>query len=161
MQLATPIDRSAYVPSKVANQLNDATATYVNIAWDPSLFGKDRSSGFALTAKKDGSLETTAAWARADFARDTIRTKLDSKDMYQSSIVKIFTEAVSRNEAALAELKSNYPLAAKYAPKNGTFDFVLDRPGTDQDLRYVGLTTAAPQAIRDILESAKGFQKYF
>lgn len=157
----TPIDRSAYVPNKVLQQHADTTATYVNIAWDPSLFGKDRSSGFALTAKKDGSLETASAWAAADFARDNVQAVLDPADQYQAAIVRLFTQAVSKNEGALADLRSNFPLDAKYAPKNGTFDFVLDRPGTGNDLRYVGLIEAAPAPIRDILDSAKGFQKYF
>jgi len=160
-QTGTPLDRSAYVPTKVNNQFKDTTATYVNIAWDPSLLGKDRASGFALTAKKDGTLEAAAAWAQADFARDTVYAQLNTNDAYQAAIVNLFSAAVARNEAGLAELKSNYSLDAKYAPKNGTFDFVIDRPGTANDLRYVGLIQAAPAPIRDILESAKGFHKYF
>ena len=157
----TPVDRSAYVPGKVLQQHADTTATYVNIAWDPSFLGKDRASGFALTAKKDGSLQTSSAWAAADFARDNVQAELNANDPYQAAIVNLFTAAVARNEAGLAELKSNYALDAKYAPKNGTFDFVYDRPGTGNDLRYVGLIEAAPAPIRDILDSAKGFQKYF
>lgn len=157
----SPVDRSAYVPGKVLEQHADTTATYVNIAWDPSFFGKDRASGFALTAKKDGSLQTSAAWAAADFARDNVQAQLDPANPYQAAIVNLFTAKVAEHEAALASLQSNFPLTEKYQPKNGTFDFVYDRPGTANDLRYVGLIEAAPAPIRDILASAQGFQKYF
>ena len=158
---AAPIDRSAYVPGKVRRQLADTTASYVNIAWDPSAIGADRSTGYAFTAKKDGSQNVRAAWAATDFARDRVETDVTREDEYRQAMVGLFTAAVARNEAGLGQLVSNYPLEATYAPRNGTFDFVYDRPGTDHDLRYVGLIDAAPAPIRDILESAKGFHKYF
>jgi hypothetical protein len=158
---AAPIDRSAYVPARVRRQLADTTASYVNIAWDPSFVGADRASGFAFTARKDGSQAVRSAWAASDFARDRVHVELPRENAYEQAIVGQFTAAVARNEAALGQLVSNYALDARYAPRNGTFDFVFDRPGTDHDLRYVGLIDAAPAPIRDILESAKGFHEYF
>lgn len=153
--------RGAHAPGKVAAALEGKSATYVSIAWDPSFFGRDRDAGFATTPRKDGSAQLVAAWAGTDLARDRVNADLTKGDVYERTMVSLFADAVTRNEAALAELKSNLALGEKFEPKNGSFDFVLDRPGTANDLRYVGLIDAAPAPIRDILDMAAGFRRRF
>ncbi|MCW2962522.1 MAG: hypothetical protein JWM90_2909 [Thermoleophilia bacterium] len=153
--------RGAHAPAKVADRLEGKSANYVSISWDPTMIARDRSAGFASVAGKDGAGKIAAAWTGTAFALDTVMADASKADVYERSMIGIFTDAVARNEAGLSELKSNLDLAAEYKPKNGTFDFVFDRPGTGNDLRYVGLIEAAPTAIRDILEAATGFRKHF
>ena len=133
----------------------------MSIAWDPSFFGRDRDAGFATTPRKDGAQQVVAAWAGTDLSRDRVVTDVARTDVYERAMVSLFTDAVARNEAGLATLTSNLGLAEKFEPKNGSFDFVFDRPGTAADLRYVGLIEAAPAPIRDILDAAAGFRKHF
>ena len=159
--LAAVPPRGAHAPGKIVESLEGRSATYVSIAWDPSFFARDRQAGFATTPSKDGAQKVVAAWAGTDMARDRVVVDVSKNDVYEKSMVSIFTEVVARNEAALSELKSNLELGTKYEPKNGTFDFVFDRPGTDNDLRYVGLYEAAPAPIREILEAATGFRRHY
>lgn len=161
MQITAAAPRGAHAPGRVAAALKGESATYVSIAWDPNLLAPDHNAGIATTARKDGVQQVVAAWAGTDLTRDRVRPDLADADVYERTIVSIFSDAIARNEAALAGLQSNMPLGQKYQPKNGTFDFVLDRPGTDDDLRYVGVIEAAPAPIRDILESATGFRTHF
>ncbi len=161
MQISSTAPRGAHAPGKVVNALEGKSATFVSISWDKNFFAKDTKAGFATSPNKNGAQQVVAAWAGADLARDRVMSDLKRADQYQKAMVTLFADAVARNEAALAELKSNMDLGVKYQPKNGTFDFVLDRPGTSNDLRYVGLIEAAPAPIRDILESAAGFKTHF
>ncbi|MCW2955930.1 MAG: hypothetical protein JWO69_799 [Thermoleophilia bacterium] len=153
--------RGAHAPGKVVDSLEGVGANYVSIAWDKNFFGRDTSAGYASVPSKDGVAKVSAAWTGADFARDRVVVDAGALDVYEKSMVGIFTDAVARNEAALGELRSNLPVGTAYQPKNGTFDFVYDRPGTTNDLRYVGLIEAAPKPILDILEAASGFRKHF
>ncbi len=148
-------------PGRVIDRLQGKPATFVSINWDPSFFGRDRGAGFAHGPVREGGDAIVAAWSRSDFARDTVVADLSKADAYQQALAQVFAGAVARNEAGLAELKSNFSMSEKYQPRNGTFDFVLDRPGTDNDLRYVGLIEAAPAPIRDILDAATGFRRHF
>lgn len=160
MQVNSTAPRGTHAPGRVVDALEGKSATYVSIAWDPSFFARDRNAGFATSPGKAGT-QIVAAWAGTDLARDRVAPDLRNTDQYEKAMVSIFADAVARNEAGLAELKSNFQIGAKYEPRNGSFDFVLDRPGTDADLRYVGLIEAAPAPIRDILASATGFRKHF
>jgi hypothetical protein len=161
MEITAAAPRGAHAPGKVVDALTGKSATYVSIAWDASFFARDTHAGFATSPAKDGTQQLVAAWNGADLARDHVRTDLRKGDEYQRAMVSIFADAVARNEAALAELRSNKALGEKFQPKNGTFDFVLDRPGTDHDLRYVGLIEAAPAPIKAILDAAVGFRRHF
>ncbi len=149
------------IADSTATALGAKPTTFVSINWDPSFFGRDRGAGFATAPVGEGRTGIVAAWSNADFSRDTVTADLAKADRYQQALASVFAEAVARNEAGLAELKSNLPLDAKFQPKSGTFDFVLDRPGTNADLRYVGLIGAAPAPIRDILDAATGFRRHF
>ena len=162
MQLTPHVpDRVRVAPGRVIDRLQGKPATYVSINWDPSVFGRDRGAGFATGPVREGGQAIVAAWSSVDFQRDTVVADLAKADRYQQALASVFAEAVARNEAALAELKSNLGMGEKFSPKNGSFDFVLDRPGTDNDLRYVGLIEAAPAPIKDILDAATGFRRHF
>lgn len=149
-----------YINNSRINKIVAApNTTAVQVTWDPTFFATDRGAGFAIRPGKDGSQGVVAAWQVTKLGPDTV-VDMSKSDVYQKAITSIFAEAVARNEAALAELKSNYPMDKRYEAKNGTFDFVYDRPGTDQDLRYVGVLEAAPAPIREILVAATGFRKH-
>lgn len=164
MELATTAAAPArvrFAPGRVLDHLQGKPATYVSIAWDPSFFGRDRGAGFATAPSREGGAALVAAWSASDFSRDTVVADLSKADEYQKALASIFASAVARNEGGLAELKSNLALDAKFQPTSGSFDFVFDRPGTDNDLRYAGLIAAAPAPIRDILDAATGFRRHF
>ncbi len=148
-------------PGKVLDRLQGKPATYVSINWDPNFFGRDRGVGFATNPTANGEQAIVAAWSATDFAPDTVVADLAKADDYQKALASVFADAVARNEAALAELKSNLAIDATYQPRNGTFDFTFDRPGTANDLRYVGLIQAAPAPIKAILDAATGFRRHF
>ena len=162
MQLSPNVPgRVRLAPGRVIDRLQGKPATFVSINWDPSFFGRDRGAGFATGPVREGGDAIVAAWSSADFARDTVVPDLAKADDYQKALASVFADAVARNEAGLAELRSNYSMTEKYSPKNGTFDFVVDRPGTDNDLRYVGLIEAAPAPIKAVLDAATGFRRHF
>jgi len=157
---ATPAARGPFAPGRIRDNVAQ-NATVVAVNWDPSFAARDRQTGFTTAPTKEGSTAITAAWAGTDLARDRVIGDLSQGDVYQKALVSVFAEAVARNEAALAALVSNYPMGSKFQPKNGTFDFVMDRPGTDNDLRYVGVIEAAPAPIKAILDAATGFRTHF
>lgn len=164
MELATTAAAPArvrFAPGRVLDHLQGKPATFVSLSWDPSFFGRDRGAGFATAPTSEGGAAIVAAWSAADFSRDTVVADLSKADEYQQALATILASAVARNEGGLAELKSNLAIDAKFQPSNGSFDFVVDRPGTDNDLRYVGLIEAAPAPIRDILNSATAFRRHF
>jgi hypothetical protein len=162
MELATNVPgRVRTAPARVIDRLQGTPTTYVSINWDPNFFGRDRGAGFATSPVREGGQAIVAAWTGARMSRDNVVADLAKADRYQQALATVFAEAVARNEAALSELRSNLPMDAKFSPKNGTFDFVLDRPGSGNDLRYVGLIEAAPAPIRDILDAATGFRRHF
>jgi hypothetical protein len=129
----------------------------VRIAWDKDLLARDQFVG--LNASLSGQGATVAGFVSGQaWGPDT---KLRKGDMVQGLIANYFLDAVSRAEPGLQRLQSNYSPTAKFAPGNGQFDLFVDRPGTDNDLRYVGLLSAMPPAIADVLRAAGEVRDHF
>ena len=134
-----------------------APALNVRLAWDKDFFARDQFVGLNATLSEQGATVSGFVSGQA-WGRDT---KLRKGDMVQGLIANYFLEAIARNEPGLQELKSNYDPAKKFAPGNGQFDLYVDRPGTDNDLRYVGLLTAMPKPIADLLNAAREVREHF
>ena len=75
----------------------------------------------------------------------------------ETAIAGVFLDAARRGLSGLGDLRSNATPAQieTAAGRADQFALVVDNPGLENDLRFVGILNIAPKPIRDIIAAAK------
>lgn len=128
-----------------------APTTTFRLGWDDSRLQRTTAVWTTFSADSAGA-KVVDAGIDQHLGRDR---DLKSEDKVQQMIAQYFTNLVASKDADLRALTSNYAPGTPYRLGAGQFELVVDRPGNETDLHYVGLLDALPAPVKDLLAAAR------
>lgn len=156
MTSVTPVSRKA-APQSPQPPTPVVPACSMRLTWDSDILDRDHFVSFTANESPNGP-SVASFTSGISFGPDK---KLVKSDMVQGLIAKYFVDTFEKQEPALKTLQSNFGQTAKYNTGNGQFDLMIDRPGDEPDLRYVGVIAAMPKSIADLFTAAREVREHF